>query len=86
MWTDYSNLFGQTVAIMNGFIAVIVAQFYKDRPTAKVILISIAGALSAIAIGATFYNQHLIVVERDAREQRVKEIRDSLGEFYRARS
>jgi hypothetical protein len=57
MWRDYVGLVAPTAAIINGFIAVLVAQFYKDYPIAKVILVVVAGVLGAAAIGATFYGR-----------------------------
>jgi len=77
--SDYSGLIAPAAAVINGFIAVVVAQFFKDHPIAKVILVVAAGILGAVAIGATFYSQHQIVAEREAVAQRNKEIRERLG-------
>lgn len=76
---NYGALIAPTTAILNGFIAVIVAQFFKDHPLAKVLLVVAAGLLGATAIGATFYSQHQIVAEREAHAERNKKIRDQLG-------
>ena len=78
---DYGALVAPTAAIVNGFIAVVVAQFFKDHPIAKVILVVAAFLLGAAAIGATFYSQHQIVADRLAAEQRHKEIKEQLGVF-----
>ena len=37
---DYGTLIAPTAAIINGFIAVLVAQFFKDHPIAKVLLVA----------------------------------------------
>jgi hypothetical protein len=60
---------------------VLVAQFFKDHPIAKVILVLAAGVLGVAAIGSTFYTQHQIVTDRLAETQRRKEIREQLGAF-----
>src|SRR3977135_1375785 len=80
---DYGALVAPTAAIINGFIAVVVAQFFKDHYVAKVLLVLTAGILGAVAIGATFYTQHQIVADQQATGQRHKEIRDQLGSFIR---
>jgi hypothetical protein len=78
---DYGVLVAPTAAIISTFIAVLVAQFFKDHVIAKVVLVLTAGILGAAAIGATFYSQHQIVTERIAEQQRRKEIREQLGNF-----
>ena len=76
---DYGALIAPAAAVINGFIAVLISQFFKDSPRAKVILVISAGILGACAISATFYTQHQIVAEREATLQRNKKIRDQLG-------
>ena len=78
---DYAALVAPTAAIINGFIAVVVAQFFKEHRIAKIILVAAAGILGAAAIGATIYSQHQIVADRLAEAQRHKEIREQLGVF-----
>jgi hypothetical protein len=86
MWRDYVGLVAPTAAIINGFIAVVlVAQFYKDHPIAKVILVVGAGVLGAAAIGATFYGQYQVVSERVADDTCRRDIREHLGSFTRSR-
>jgi hypothetical protein len=48
---------------------------------AKVLLVVAAGVLGAAAIGATFYTQRQIVVDRTTEAQRQKDIRERLGTF-----
>jgi hypothetical protein len=78
---DYGNLIAPTAAILNGFIAVLIAQFFKDHPIAKVVLVVAAGLLGAAAIGATFYSQHQIVAARDAERARRIAVREGIGKF-----
>jgi hypothetical protein len=68
-FADYGALIAPIAAIVNGFIAVIVAQFFKDHLLAKVLLVVAAGVLGAAAIGATIYSQRQLLATRSA-EQR----------------
>jgi len=78
---DYGNLIAPTAAILNGFIAVLIAQFFKDHPVAKIVLVVAAGALGAAAIGATFYSQYQIAMTKSADDARRTMIRENLGTF-----
>jgi hypothetical protein len=42
---DYGTWVTSSLALINGFIALIIAQFFKDRHIAKVILVSTAAIL-----------------------------------------
>ena len=79
--SDYGALVAPTAAVINGFIAVLFANFFKDRPVAKVIFVAAVGLLGVAAVAATFYNQHLIVAKQAATDQRNKGIRETLGSF-----
>ncbi len=78
---DYGTPFASAVAVLNGFIAVIVAQLFPDYPIAKALLAASAGLLGAAAIFATFYTQRQIVTTRDAEAARRLAIREWLGLF-----
>ncbi|MDQ6867404.1 MAG: hypothetical protein M3178_02975 [Pseudomonadota bacterium] len=78
---DYGTPFASAVAVLNGFIAVLIAQLFQDCPTAKVFLVASAGLLGAVAICATFYTQRQIVATRDADAAKKKYIREQLGKF-----
>jgi hypothetical protein len=78
---DYINVIPSAAAVINGFIAVLVAQFFKNRAEAKTTLVVLAGIVSAVAIVATFDSQYQIVATRNADIQHRKEIRDQLGLF-----
>jgi hypothetical protein len=81
VWRDYLGLIPSTAAIINGFIAVLVAQFYKDRPTAKIILLVFAGALGFAAIVATFCSQHEVLSAQAAEKAHRAEVRQAIGKF-----
>jgi hypothetical protein len=80
-FADYGALIAPITAIINGFIAVVIAQFFKDRPAAKVLLVVAAGLLGAAAIGATILNQRQIVAAKNAEQLRQRETREALGTF-----
>jgi hypothetical protein len=80
-FSDYGSLIGSTAAIINGFIAVVVAQFFKDRPAARVLLVLAAGVLGGAAIGATLLGQHEAIIQKAAQQARLRETRDTIGKF-----
>jgi hypothetical protein len=87
-WHDYVGVLPSTAAILNGFIAVLVAQFFKDHPIAKICLVVAAGILGVLAIVATVYGQHQIIAQREveiaqseANIRHKKEIRENIGLF-----
>jgi len=63
---DYGALIAPIAAIVNGFIAVVVAQFFKDHPLAKILLVVAAAVLGVAAISATISSQRQIVAARAA--------------------
>jgi hypothetical protein len=81
VFADYGALIAPIAAIINGFIAVVVAQFFKDHRTAKVLLVVAAGALGAAAISATIISQRQLVATRTADQLRRTEIREAIGRF-----
>jgi hypothetical protein len=78
---DYSNVIPSVIAIMNGLLAVYVAHYPFESPAAKLLFIVIIISLSAVAIGAMFYSQYLIVTGRAKERARVLMIREQLGAF-----
>jgi len=80
-WRDYVGLVPSAAAVINGFIAVLIAQFFRDSRRARVVLVVAAGALGVAAIGATFYSQNLLAVAQGAEASRRHAIREQLGAF-----
>jgi hypothetical protein len=79
--SDYINVVPIVIAAANGFIALVVGQFFKERPTARVILVVMAGALTLTAIGATIYGQSQVLAKRAAEEDHRRGIREAFGAF-----
>jgi hypothetical protein len=80
-FSDYGSLIAPIAAILNGFIAVVVAQFFKDHTFAKILLVLAAGVLGAAAIAATILGQREAIVQRAALQAHHQEIRDTIGKF-----
>jgi hypothetical protein len=85
---DYGALIAPTAAILNGFVAVVIAQFFKEHLIAKIILVVVVGLLGAAAIGATIHSQRQIVADKlaetrrhAAEVQRRTADREQLGSF-----
>jgi hypothetical protein len=78
---DYISVLPSVAAVINGFIAVMIAQFFKENKVAKVILVASAGVLGAAAIGADFYGRHQLMVAERVAAQHNKEIRTQLGDL-----
>ncbi len=78
---DYIAILPIVIAIINGFIAVLVAQLFKDNPRAKVRLLVIAGLLAVTAIGATIFSQREFLIARSEQAVKSKKIRGQLAEL-----
>jgi len=80
-FADYGGLIAPVAAIVNGFIAILVAQFFKDNTKAKVILVVSAAILGVAAIGASILNQRQVLAIKIAEQERSKQNREALGSF-----
>jgi hypothetical protein len=80
-FSDYGSLIAPIAAIVNGFIAVVVAQFFRDHTAAKVLLVLAAGVLGVAAIGATILSQREALTAKTAQQVRHREIRDTIGKL-----
>jgi hypothetical protein len=69
------------LATLSAFVALVVAQFFRDNMIAKVILVLLAGLCAVGAVLATIYNQNQIERARIADQQQHKEIQEQLGVF-----
>jgi hypothetical protein len=77
----YASIIPAAIAIINAFVALIVAEFFKDDLLAKIVLVVSAGLLGVLAIAATIYNQRRIETDQaEARKKRTRD-RDRLGQF-----
>jgi hypothetical protein len=81
MWRDYAGLLPSSAAIVNGLIAVLIAQFFKERPAARIFLVGMASILAVAAVGATFCGQSQVVAARDADQTHRRDLREALGSY-----
>jgi hypothetical protein len=82
--SDYLSTVPTAIAIMNGFIALVVANFYKEHRTAKIVLVVVTAIFSAAAIGATIYSQYSMLAAKAAEAARKNAIHEQLGIFIAA--
>lgn len=80
-FADYGSVVSTIAAILNGFIALVVARFFKERPTARIFLVSSAFLLSVVAVTATVVGQRETLAIKVASDAHQKEIREQLGKF-----
>jgi hypothetical protein len=81
MLTDYAPVIAPVVAILNGVIAVAVAQFKPEDNRTKYVLLAVALVLGFFAAGATIYNQRQIVEKHEGDAAKLAETRRKLGEL-----
>jgi hypothetical protein len=78
---DYVNILPAVVAVINGALAVLSTHYPFRSIAGRVRFIAIIVLLSSSAIGATFYSQHLVVVQRAKERAQREMIREQLGSF-----
>ncbi len=78
---DYVSIFPAVVAVINGALAVLLRHYPFKRRIAEFSFVVIIGLLSISAIGATFYSQHLVIVQKNEEAAQRNRIRDQLGDF-----
>ena len=79
-FADYGALVSPILAIVNGLIALVVAQFFKERPAAKIFLVTSAAVLSVAAVTATVVSQRQALAIKVASDARHKEILNLQGQ------
>jgi hypothetical protein len=81
MWSDYIPVLPSVAAVINGFIALLVAQFFKEHPRSKAVLVGSAFLLGLASVGGTIYAQSRTIADKHAAHDRTVETRNKLGEF-----
>jgi ABC-type transport system involved in cytochrome bd biosynthesis fused ATPase/permease subunit len=80
-FADYGALISPIAAVINGFIAVLVANFLKDNAKAKVVLVVSAALLGIAGIGASILSQRQLLSVKIAEQTKNKARREALGSF-----
>ena len=78
---NYATPIVATIAVINGFVALMISHIFKDNPTAKIILVAVVGVLSVGAIVETFYSQRMIVSAKAADDDRRVAVKEGIGNF-----
>src|SRR5690348_9443104 len=80
-FADYGALISPIAAVINGFIAVLIANFLKDNAKAKVVLVVSAALLGIAGIGASILSQRQLLSVKIAEQTKNKARREALGSF-----
>jgi uncharacterized membrane-anchored protein len=78
---SYLPIVAPVIAILNGVIAVYVAQFKPEQARAKLALLGVAIILGASAAGATIWSQHYVVQQQEADKNERAATRRNLAAF-----
>jgi hypothetical protein len=81
--TDYGAVVAPVFAIIGTYVALLVAQFFKENFVAKVILIGFSTVLSFGAVAALISNQHAVLAAKVAEQEKNRSTREKLGSFMR---
>jgi hypothetical protein len=80
-WQSLWAVLPSTAAVINGVIAVLIANHLQDRPRAKRIWTAVVVIVAVLAVGATLYGQSRVISDRAAERGRLVDIRERIGEF-----
>ena len=76
---DYGTQFALAIAGLNTIFSLLIGQFFKDSPRARIPLVVASVALIGLGVGATFYSQHRIVSSTKAESAKRIAMKDLLG-------
>jgi hypothetical protein len=75
----YAPVIALAAALFNGAAALMLAQFFRDRLAAKLVLAALVVSMSVAAVGTAAYNQRQIIVQMADANARSTEIRTAIG-------
>jgi hypothetical protein len=78
---DYANIFPVAVAVINGALAALSANYPFKTARRKIIFIVAVLSLSFGAVAADIYAQHLVIGQRDKERAQRSLIREQLGVY-----
>jgi|ERR1700722_3925292 len=67
---DYGTQFALAIAGLNTVISVVIGQYFKDSPRARVVLVAASVALIGLGVGASFYSQRQVVSASNAESEK----------------
>jgi hypothetical protein len=78
MWREYFGFVAPALAVINGFIAIIIAMLPIRRSVAKLRLGVIALALGAVAVGAGYYAKHAARIQSEQQQAARNQVREQV--------
>jgi hypothetical protein len=75
----YAPVIALAAALFNGAAALMLAQFFKDRVAAKLVLATLVFLMSVAAVGTVAYNQRQIIARMADANVHSTEIRTAIG-------
>jgi hypothetical protein len=78
---DYGTPFATAIAVLNTIISLVIGQYFKDSPRARIALVGASVVFGVIAVGGTFYSQYQIVSSANAEKARHLTIREGIGRY-----
>jgi len=77
---DYGTQFALAIAGLNTAISLVIGQFFKDNPRARIALVVASVVLIGLGVGASFYSQYQIVSSANAeRVQAAEQVQKRLA-------
>jgi hypothetical protein len=78
---DYGTQLALAIAAINTIITIIIGQYFKDSPTARIFFVIVSAALIVLGVGASFYSQYQISTAGNAEKARHVMIREEFGRY-----
>jgi hypothetical protein len=81
LFRDYGGVIVSALPAVAAFLAMIIAQYFKERPIAKALFVAAAGLLILASIWVNAAYQHQLNAEKATNVTRQAAIREQLGKF-----
>ena len=76
---DYGTQLALAIAAINTIITIIIGQYFKDSPRARIVFVIVSAALILLGVGASFYSQYQIEIAANAEKAHHLMIREGIG-------
>jgi hypothetical protein len=78
---DYGTQLALAIAAINTIITIIIGQYFKDSPIARIVFVIVSAALIVLGVGASFYSQYQISMAANAEKAHSVMIREGIGRY-----
>jgi hypothetical protein len=76
---DYGTQLALAIAAINTIITIIIGQYFKDSPSARIVFVIVSAALILLGVGASFYSQYQIALAAKVEKARHVMLREGIG-------